>query len=309
MTTRLADETNRRRALTELGSTLLVEAGAGTGKTALLAGRIAMLLASGAEPAEIAAITFTEMAASQLSTRINEYVTRLLSDDIPEELKVALPKGLTKAQGAALTAARENLHELTCTTIHGFCFRLINPYPVESNLDPGAAPMDESTSQLSYQTVFEEWLRERLDIEDGSGDPLAEAILIDPEDAVKHIRNLAEFFEGHRTAKAPPFKTGARSRQAFLKAVDDFNSWFRRQKVTEPDTAEIVAALVALSEQYRGGGESLSASFGNVPTRKMSVSSQRVVHFGPIQRRASGRRLPGKQGDRTPKANCFAWRL
>src|ERR1035437_4284678 len=109
MTTRLADETNRRRALTELGSTLLVEAGAGTGKTALLAGRIAMLLASGAEPAGIAAITFTEMAASQLSTRINEYVTRLLSDDIPEELKVALPKGLTKAQWAALTAARENL--------------------------------------------------------------------------------------------------------------------------------------------------------------------------------------------------------
>jgi exodeoxyribonuclease-5 len=261
MTTRLADEANRSRALTDLGSTLLVEAGAGTGKTALLAGRIVMLLASGAEPKTIAAITFTEMAASQLSVRIDDYVRRLLSGDTPPEMEVVLPKGLSEKQRATLERARQNLDELTCTTIHGFCLRLINPYPVESGLDPGATPMDESSAELSYKTVFEEWLRERLNVEDGSGDPLAECILLDPDEGVKYIRSLAEFFEGHRSAKALPFEVTAPSRQAFLKGVDDFRTWVQRQKAKEAETSEIIDALVSLSEQYRGKGR---MSFGQL---------------------------------------------
>ena len=36
----LVDSSERIRALTDLGSTLLVEAAAGTGKTALMAGRV-----------------------------------------------------------------------------------------------------------------------------------------------------------------------------------------------------------------------------------------------------------------------------
>ncbi|MGA2985837.1 MAG: UvrD-helicase domain-containing protein [Terriglobia bacterium] len=261
MTTRLADEASRSRALTDLGSTLLVEAGAGTGKTALLAGRIAMLLASGAEPETIAAITFTEMAASQLSVRIDDYVKGLLTGDTPPEMAVVLPKGLSEKQRATLEKARQNLDELTCTTIHGFCLRLINPYPVQSGLDPGATPMDESSAELSYKTVFEEWLRERLNVEDGSGDPLAECIVLDPDEGVKYIRSLAEFFEGHRSAKALPFEVTAPSRQAFLKSVDDFRTWFQRQRAKEPETADIINALVSLSEQYRGRGQ---MSFGQL---------------------------------------------
>ena len=52
----LVDEDRRRRALTDLETTLLVEAAAGTGKTSLMAGRVAMLLASGCEPKHIAAV-------------------------------------------------------------------------------------------------------------------------------------------------------------------------------------------------------------------------------------------------------------
>jgi ATP-dependent exoDNAse (exonuclease V) beta subunit len=43
--TRLADHAARFRALSELDSTLLVEAAAGTGKTALMASRLTMMLA------------------------------------------------------------------------------------------------------------------------------------------------------------------------------------------------------------------------------------------------------------------------
>lgn len=67
--TKLADEAARLRALTELHLTLLVEAAAGTGKTALMAGRLTMLLMSGAEPRSIATITFTELASSERARR------------------------------------------------------------------------------------------------------------------------------------------------------------------------------------------------------------------------------------------------
>ena len=59
----LPDEHHRKRALTDLGATLLVEAAAGTGKTSLLAGRVLVLLSASVPPREIAAITFTEFAA------------------------------------------------------------------------------------------------------------------------------------------------------------------------------------------------------------------------------------------------------
>lgn len=43
----LADDPARLRILTDLDATLLVEAAAGTGKTALMAGRLTMLLVTG----------------------------------------------------------------------------------------------------------------------------------------------------------------------------------------------------------------------------------------------------------------------
>ena len=128
----LPDLSARRRALLDHGTTLLVEAGAGSGKTALMAGRVALLLAAGIPPREIVAITFTEAAASELRERIEGFVNRLAQADIPDELQVALPDGLSAEQSAAISAADETLDELTCTTIHGFCQQLVKPYPVEA---------------------------------------------------------------------------------------------------------------------------------------------------------------------------------
>src|SRR3954468_13429933 len=105
--TRPPDEPQRRRALTDLGSTLLVEAAAGTGKTSLLAGRVAMLLAAGHDPSSISAITFTERAAAELRARIDKFASALVAGDTPDDLEPALrTTPLNDGQHRAVVAAR-----------------------------------------------------------------------------------------------------------------------------------------------------------------------------------------------------------
>jgi len=128
--TELADAEARLRALTDLESTLLVEAAAGTGKTALMVGRVTMLLASGVAPRDIAAITFTELAANELATRVHRFIDELLVGGIPPALAPALPDGLDPARRAALARAAGQLDDLTATTIHGFCQTIIRSYAV-----------------------------------------------------------------------------------------------------------------------------------------------------------------------------------
>ncbi len=119
------DTAARLRALTDLDSTLLVEAGAGSGKTSVLAGRIVMLLASGRSPTEIAAITFTEAAASELRQRVEDFVADVLRGTTPIQLQLAWPDGPTVAQRQSLSAGAAELDALVCTTIHGFCRLLL----------------------------------------------------------------------------------------------------------------------------------------------------------------------------------------
>ena len=101
--TELVNAVARRRALSALGETLLVEAAAGPGKTELIAGRAAMMIASGIEPGSIAAITFTELAAGELSLRIRRMVEDLLrGGKVPEVLQPVLQEGLSPGQRAHL---------------------------------------------------------------------------------------------------------------------------------------------------------------------------------------------------------------
>ena len=127
----LADDAARRDAIADHDRSFLVEAGAGSGKTAVMAGRIAMLLAEGVvAPKHIAAVTFTEFAASELLDPGAGFRGRLSTvGEIPTELRVTLPDGLSEEQRLHLAAADAAFDEMTCSTIHGFCQRLITPYP------------------------------------------------------------------------------------------------------------------------------------------------------------------------------------
>jgi len=75
--TELRDAEARRRILTDFGTTLFVEAAAGTGKTTALIGRIVAVIRDGVSTlARIVAVTFTEKAAGEMKLRLRTEIER-----------------------------------------------------------------------------------------------------------------------------------------------------------------------------------------------------------------------------------------
>jgi ATP-dependent exoDNAse (exonuclease V) beta subunit len=247
----LADEPQRVRILTDLDSNLLVEAAAGTGKTSLLAGRIAMLLASGRTPRCIAAITFTELAAGELALRIHSYVAALLAGKIPNVMMSALPQGLSAKQHASLTDAQQHLDEITTSTIHGFCQEIIRSYAVETALDPGSSVIDAATADTIFESVFSTWLVDRLSASRHLDDPVAVLSQHDPLKVVGLIKELGDLKRRYRAARTVATRPDRRTDVDFVDAVSGFAGWFGGA-TAEPRTAALLEDLQALAAFYTG---------------------------------------------------------
>jgi len=245
----LPDQAARVRALTDHGSTLLIEAGAGSGKTSLMAGRVALMLVGGIQPRNIAAITFTELAAGQLFSRISEFVDDLLDGKVPYNMKEVLPDGLTDLQRQNLDQASQRINELTATTIHGFCQQLVRPYPVEANVDPGARVMDEGAAALAWQDLLKRFLRNRLDIENDGG-ALAAFVESAGNRAESVIDTLAEFLRRHRTARPADITFTFDTVDDFKTAVDAFTQWLNSVGYIEPTTAELANELRDMADAF-----------------------------------------------------------
>lgn len=237
------DDKERRRALTDLESTLLVEASAGTGKTSLLAGRVAMLLASGRSPSSIAAITFTERAAAELRARVDKFTDMLLDRTVPKDLEPAFrQQPLTDRQAEALSSARSRLGELTASTIHSFCLAILQSYAVEARIDPGAAVMDSEQSDLAFGSIFDSWLNKRLGHTARPEDPIVVMAAHAPALAVKTLKSLATFRRSYPEARplAPPnYRDIVHD---LIDAIAGFRRWIDR--IAAP--AEAVQDVVAL---------------------------------------------------------------
>lgn len=254
----LKDDGARRDAISLHDRSILVEAGAGSGKTAVMAGRIAVMLAEGVPPRAIAAVTFTELAASELLSRVREFVADLSAGHIAAELRVALPDGLSQAQRGNLAAASAAIDEITCSTIHGFCQRLIKPYPAEADIDPGAGVMDRNQADLTFLEIVDGWLRERLSGDQGG--ILAEMVLHSPGETVALIHKIAENLRRRRTLAAPPASPLDGHLTAFRQASADFATFMRGAAATEPETVVIVERLVEMATALAAGPDPATPS-------------------------------------------------
>lgn len=245
----LVDLESRRLAMTDFESLFLVEAAAGTGKTSLMAGRVAMMLAGGHQPDEVAAITFTEPAASELARRIRLTVDDLLAGVVPDYMHAALPNGLDKDQRIALEAAAAKLDELTATTIHGFCQGIIRSHGVEAGLDPGARIVDAPLAEGLFLEVLSTWFSHLLSDEGDETNPVAVLAEQVPLQVVDLVRDLATLRRKHPDARALCPDQGKRPDIDFVQAVDDFVRW----QASVPDdrwAGAIARELQSLASAY-----------------------------------------------------------
>lgn len=242
----LQDDHYRRAAISVHEQSILVEAGAGSGKTAVMAGRIAAMLAEGVAPKSIAAVTFTELAASELLIRVRDFVSELATGAIPLELRIAFPDGLSEQHKANLAAASASIDEITCSTIHGFCQRLIKPYPVEADIDPGAGVMDRNQADLAFTEIVEDWLHEQL-----SGDQvgiIAEMVLQSPGETVDLIHKITANLRKRRTVSGPPATPLAPHLGAFHDATDAFTDFIQTAPAVEKETAIFAERLAEMAQ-------------------------------------------------------------
>lgn len=246
----LSDAAERNRVLTELDKTLLVEAAAGTGKTSLIAGRVVMLMLHGASPRSIAAITFTELAASELSLRIREYAMQLLAGEIPKVLRGAVSLELLRDKRAVLSAAIEAFDEMTACTIHAFCQQIIMTYAVETGLDPGSQMMDAPTADAMFESVISGWLFDRLSHGTGQGeDPIAVLSKFEPLKVVKDSFDLAKLKLAHPGAGTVPVDLSLRKDVDFVESVRAFRRWHANYP-KERSTGTLIDEFEALAEFY-----------------------------------------------------------
>ena len=241
--TGLVDQPARLRALTDIDATLLVEAAAGTGKTSLIAGRLTVLLASGVPPASIAAITFTELAASELSVRVHRYVEQLLAGEIPESLRLAFPQGLQAAHRLALAAAANRLDQLTITTIHAFCQIIICSYAVEADIDPGAQILGCAAERGGLRRHLRP-VAEAPAATWRPGDTIA-TLARRPSARSQSLTSLPDFTQAIVT-RAPEADLSGRPDIDLVEAVGEFRRW-ASSAPPEPKTSALLDQLEVLS--------------------------------------------------------------
>ncbi|MGK2928408.1 MAG: UvrD-helicase domain-containing protein [Acidimicrobiales bacterium] len=152
-----ADAPARQRILDDLGSTLFVEAGAGSGKTTSLVGRFVSLVLAGVDVAGIAAITFTEAAASELRARIREALEDVVALRPLRSIEVG-PDGPDRAR-----TALERLDRATVATLHAFAQRLLLGAPIEAGLPPRVEVNDEIASALRSEERWGRFVTQLLD--------------------------------------------------------------------------------------------------------------------------------------------------
>ena len=134
-------------------ATVWVNANAGSGKTHVLVDRVVRLMLDGTEPSRIMCLTFTKAAAAEMANRLFERLSKWIALDdgaLRDQLaKLDIPRADAKRLERArqlFTRALETPGGLKIQTIHAFCERVLQLFPVEAGIVPHFAMLDDRES-------------------------------------------------------------------------------------------------------------------------------------------------------------------
>lgn len=128
-----SDERARAIIRTELDTNMLVEAGAGSGKTTLMVERLLAYVERGTLVDQLAAVTFTKKAANELRQRL----------EVRMEEQSRAHTGETRERFAAALRDRERMF---IGTVHAFCGRILREHALDAGLPPDFTELDQEES-------------------------------------------------------------------------------------------------------------------------------------------------------------------
>ncbi|MBT7617302.1 MAG: UvrD-helicase domain-containing protein [Calditrichaeota bacterium] len=135
------DNSQRETVRTEINSSMVVEAGAGTGKTTLLVDRIISLIENFSIN-DIAAVTFTEKAAGELIERLRGKIEERLFDDGREGISLKMRKVLDEIDTAQVS------------TIHSFARTIVHERAIEAGLDPEISMIEPDAEKVLVNDII-----------------------------------------------------------------------------------------------------------------------------------------------------------
>ncbi|MCH9649802.1 MAG: UvrD-helicase domain-containing protein [Deltaproteobacteria bacterium] len=296
---RTADRRARVAAQREFVAPLVLEAGAGTGKTTTLVARIltwclgpgwdhheSVTESTGTAPSKsirdagaetgrdtiatrvlggVVAITFTEAAAAEMAQRVGTEMARVGQGEFPPWLwRDPLPETEEcRLRARALTAA---LDHLVVRTIHAFCRSLLAANPLEAGLHPVLeVDADGSALEQVAREVVEEHLQSAYG-EPGDRSYLKLAALgVGPEDLVEALIRLAQEGAQPRLFEADPLSPREVSRllDRLSTAIEPFTSHLgptlRTTSKRSKLTFQVLEALELTQTTLQGQKSSQSA--------------------------------------------------
>jgi DNA helicase II / ATP-dependent DNA helicase PcrA len=209
-----APPTDEQAAVIESTATsCLVVAGAGSGKTETMAGRVVWLVANGlVRPDQVLGLTFTRKAAAELAARVRRRLGQLAAH------------GLVEAE--VISAA-----DATISTYDAYAGRIVAENALRIGREPG--------QRLIPQTVAWQYARRVVDTYDGPMDD----VLVSPMTVTNDVRALAEGLAQHRVT-SDQLRDYCGSLHAVLTALPKAATQ-RTTKDLHDDIAGVARALAA----------------------------------------------------------------
>lgn len=256
-----SDQPARQAIKERIDVNMVVEAGAGTGKTTSLIDRILAIVKTGrADMGQIAAITFTDAAAAELRERIRESL----------EDAVHSPALQPEERERCAVAVRD-LDRSSIQTLHSFAGSILGERPLEAGLPPGFQTRDAIQADIAFDERWKEWLDDALD------DPQAQEALrptLEQGLQLGQMREIADAFHQNYDLIAdasfdvPPMPSPA---APLLDARDELERLSAFSKFDDDVLLAHVRGVLALaaqveradaSEAYRVLAQSPKISFG-----------------------------------------------
>ena len=156
---------NQQASLAQLkasdpASTAWVNANAGSGKTHVLVDRVIRLMLAGTEPSRIMCLTFTKAAAAEMANRLFDRLSKWIALDDAALATLLRALGSPAPDTALLERARqlftralETPGGLKIQTIHAFCERVLQLFPVEAGIVPHFTMLDDRESLSLLQSA------------------------------------------------------------------------------------------------------------------------------------------------------------